>query len=190
MVKIPLPHNYSGWVKSAVFIVALILTVVIVGRSNFLEGLSKLWNVGAGTESTTPATLQLAKLTLHYDFTTAPVDGYVRIYRSQDGLLVSDRSPIDLTTTGGELILRDIELAARTQYTVILGGQGAEEAALYFVTSSAKTDAYDFTFGSIKARGGTADLNGDGSVNTLDYQLFLEMWQAALGDGSSQPLST
>ncbi len=179
------PKRYSWAGKVTVFAVVLIITGAILTQSNFLEGLLKFLGAGASTtesEEQMPkdsVPIQLAKVELNYNYLTAPTNGSIRINVAEDGKLIIEKKDLNMQTTG-VITLEDVELNQGEQYVTVLEGKGVEPKILYFVATEKDMDEYSFTFGSFyqsSAASASGDFNGDGEVNSVDFQLFMDLWQ-------------
>ena len=192
MDELKQPKRYPWGGKVAVFAVVLIITGAILTQSNFLEGLLKFLGVGASTteqEDQMPkedVPVQLAKVELNYNYLTASANGSIRINVAEDGKLIIEKKDLNMQATG-VITLEDVELNQGEQYVVVLEGEGVEPKILYFVATEKDTDEYSFTFGRFYPTSEQTlqgDFNGDGEVNSVDFQLFMELWQDTQSESS------
>jgi|GEM_PF-6435418 len=133
---------------------------------------------------------QIAKeIIVDYNETTIINDkkGSVRINTAADGRKVARLDGVILSKHP-RVVFEDVELLTGEEYVIVLEVPGMDRKILYFAASYEPEATYEFTFGALypsaddSAEGDgssfskSADLNGDGSVNSIDYQLFLEQF--------------
>lgn len=127
------------------------------------------------------------KIKIDYNELTIPEgkEGSVRINVAANGKEIAKRNKLDLSKRT-DVIFEDIELITGEQYVVVLEVPSMDRKILYFAANYDPEANYSFTFGAlyqntdgndgIPSDKNPADLNGDGSVNSIDYQMFLEQF--------------
>src|SRR3989344_1551359 len=181
----PQPKNYRWVVTALVWLAGLVVAVTLLTQSNFLEGFLKL--IGAG------ASVIDSSITLTYNPATAPDVANFDFIAKASGESFAKKT-VALTDASGMITFRGMGLLAGESYIIkmTVSGQPEKDAQFEFVATDKAI--YEFSLNSFSADGvtvtgesgseGSADLNGDGAVDSREYSEFLRQMQESATAGS------